>query len=330
MTILLLAQTTMSIDEQPPAAPPLNLLTIPFDLFVLFLRLLLDRQGQKSEAELLCCCCVGRGRVAPSVPEAAQPPADSFAKADKADKHGVRKSLAERAMRQSTRANLQLQTGEQAAKAMFQLREVEAYMTESLNDEVQEGRWRTKLQRDVHKHHQRLMGRMEEQSRRLAQMQRTLDARLDAPMHASRPADISAPHALGELHVPRSPSPLAIRPSPLRPWPGGGAARYQEIKVPGTPVAPRPAPALPTAGGRFDVPTSLPPPTAAAVGGAPAEASSGRYCGVSTTRPASTALGGLARLPPIEAQQPDEPRGRRVMTSTGLAVKYAPRNGYVY
>jgi hypothetical protein len=48
---------------------------------------------------------------------------------------------------------------------MFQMREVEAFLKESLDDEVQEGRWRTTMQRSINKNHSLLMSRMDELSK---------------------------------------------------------------------------------------------------------------------------------------------------------------------
>jgi hypothetical protein len=65
---LVLAQSTCSLNNQPPATAPLNLLTAPYIALVLLLRLLIDRRCQMREFELLSCACkrLCHSRLVPS------------------------------------------------------------------------------------------------------------------------------------------------------------------------------------------------------------------------------------------------------------------------
>ena len=76
--------------------------------------------------------------------------------------------------RRESASSLELQTGEQAARAMFALREVETYMNENLDDVALEGRWRTHLSKDIAQKHQKLSKALEMMDRALAQVHRTV------------------------------------------------------------------------------------------------------------------------------------------------------------
>ena len=120
---MLIAMTTMSIDEQPPASPPLSLLTIPFDLLVLVLRLALDPRGKRLDEEVYSLVFRGNGQDAMD---------DLISAADDPD------ATAAKRKQRTQSSSLKLQKGEQAARAMFQLREVETYMSLNMDDVVQE------------------------------------------------------------------------------------------------------------------------------------------------------------------------------------------------
>ena len=307
---MLLAQTTMSIDEQPPAAPPLNLLTIPYDILILILRVLFDRGCVHDEEYLLSCgwCCVRGNQVAA------------------ADDDGTGKKRISLS-RSGSLTKGRLQTGEQAARSMFQLREVEQYMTENLNDEVQEGRWRSILQRDVHKHHRAVKGSIDENARMLEQLKGSIES-MQAPPPAERrlstprlpipgrhldgvlsPSDVQPPKTDGEVYAAAhatSPQPVAAAPRapPSRPMhkePQSPPTVLEVLKAKAPPQA-RPPPQLPPPS---QVPAAAKPAqTGALPGGPPPAATEQRYRCVSTTRPASAALAGVAKLPPIEKMPP--------------------------
>lgn len=147
---LMKALTTMSIDDQPPASPPLSLLTIPFDIFVLLLRVCFDRRFKKPEHELLRMVFATNSEV-PSL--------------------HLRSSSLSRTSRSATKT-LSLQKGENAAKAMFQLREMELYMNANIDEVVQESRWRAVMQKDMASRHRKLMKRMDRAQQAVRQLEK--------------------------------------------------------------------------------------------------------------------------------------------------------------
>ena len=66
---LVLAQSTWSLNDQPPATAPLNLLMTPYLACVILLRLLMDRRCHLSERALLTCASqrLFKSRLVPSL-----------------------------------------------------------------------------------------------------------------------------------------------------------------------------------------------------------------------------------------------------------------------
>jgi len=128
----LFAQTTFNIDEQSAATAPLNLLSLPYYTCVTVVH----------SVGLLCRCggsALRTNRVQ-----------------DAAELSGKSQSI------QPSRKSpwLKMHTGEQASKAMFQLRKIQDYMVENLDDVVQEGRWRAVMSKEMSSRHRTLMAKI--------------------------------------------------------------------------------------------------------------------------------------------------------------------------
>ena len=159
------------------------------------------------------------------------------------------------AVDRAAKRSFRLQTGEQAAKAMFQGREVEAFMSENLEDVVQEGRWRAVLSKNLAHNHRKLLSKMEHTYRMVNQMQRNLTKK--APLDKTpTPANTPTPN---RSHSPRTasrkPPALPTIPPPDHAKLGGGAMPCYSYSA----CVARPASALPMASaGWLPAPAPLP------------------------------------------------------------------------
>jgi len=131
---LLLAQSTMSMHQQATASAPLNLLTLPYDIFIGLHEIM---------ASLL------RPQVTPEDQQATATP-----RGDATTFH----------------------TGERAMRAMFLTTQVDKYLREHMDGIIQEGRWRAVLSRDMAGRHRRVIQKLDQTDRAVAQIYSLLRA----------------------------------------------------------------------------------------------------------------------------------------------------------
>ena len=219
---LLLSQMTMAIDESRTASPPFNLLGLPFEL-------------------LDAIRCAG---LPPPIETTAmeEPTNDTHTSGGTREGAAPAPALYAGAGRYSRRdlaETLHAQSGEKAARVMFQLPWVMEYMLANLDGVVQEQRWRQSLTKSTGSKHRLLMQSIGEQTRVMSQLKAEVSE--TSKLSASRvPPFDEASAALQDVHASvqsrrsHRPSPTGMERMGRRQVTSGGARARMKAQSPNT------------------------------------------------------------------------------------------------